>query len=171
MFIDLMIVIVINMISGAMGFLKTIFTSKKLKNPMYVITFIDAILFASILKVAGNSEGFMFVGAYAVGKVLGAYLGNKLDDGLALGIIELKFFISNKEKAILVADALRENGYSVNTAIKFGYSGIKRYEISVALPKKDKNKLHEILFDHGIENPTFIEQDINKVGGKIMVKD
>lgn len=168
MFIDLLTIIAINTISGAMGFLKTIFTSKKLKTPMYSITFIDAILFASILKFSSNSEGAPFIIAYATGKLFGAFLGDKLDDKLALGIIELKFFLSCKEKTVEIADELREKGFSVNTAIKYGKKGVKRFEISVTLPRKEKQTLHEILFEYGIENPTFIELDVSKVGGKMI---
>lgn len=135
---------------------------------MYIITFIDAILFASILKVVTEAEGFTFALAYAIGKVLGSFLGDKLDDKLALGIIELKFFMSNKEKAIIIADSLREKGFSVNTQVAYGQSGVKRFEISVTLNKKEKGTLHEILFENGVENPTFIEKDISKVGGKIL---
>jgi len=170
MFLDLIVIIIINTISGALGFLKTIFTSRKLKIPTYIITFVDALLFASILKSASNSEEFAFILAFAIGKVFGVFLGDKLDDKLALGIIELKFFISNKEKAITIADELREKGFSVNTTLKYGKNGTKRYEISVTVNKKEKSTLHEILFENGIENPTFIELEISKVGGKILNK-
>ncbi len=87
--------------------LKTILISKKIMNPVYMVVFIDAMIFASILTKVTSSEGLQYTLAYALGKSFGVFLGGKLHDKMALGIIEVDIFISNNEKRILASEALR----------------------------------------------------------------
>ena len=49
-----------------------------------------------------------------LGKIYGSFLGNKLEDRLALGILEVDIFLNHKYKMIELAENLREEGYTVN---------------------------------------------------------
>lgn len=162
-------IVAINTISSSIGVLKTIFTAKKLKNPLYLVSFVDAFLFAYVLKFIGGGTGITFALAYAIGRVLGSMLGNYLEGKLALGTIEVSIYVSNKEKMIEIADSLREYGYSVNTVIAGGYHGQKRYEITVMAQRKEKGQIIDVVKYFGIESPTFIEREISGFGGKITI--
>jgi uncharacterized protein YebE (UPF0316 family) len=165
-------IILINAISNTLGTLKNIFTAKKFVKPLYIITFIDAIIFATVIKqVSNSSNGVYFITAYAIGKVLGAYIANKLEDKLALGISEVDIFVNNKDKMKQIADEIRDKGYTVNTYISYGKFGIKRYVIEVTILRKELYILKEILTKHGYEKPTLKIKEVNNYKGKISLSN
>lgn len=170
MILNLLGIILINMISNTLGTLKTIFSTKKFLRPLYIVTFVDAIIFATIMKQIATGNGYYFIFAFALGKVLGALLGDFIDGKLALGILEVDVFVTNKQKMKDISDTLRNIGYSVNTYISYGALGLKRYKIEVAILRKEIPVLEKILDKHGYKNPTLKIKDINNVHGKITIR-
>lgn len=159
--------VLINAVSNTVGTLKTIFSTKRFVKPLYVVTFIDAVIFATIMKQIASGNGLYFILAFAIGKVIGVYFADKLETKMALGILEIDFYLNNKQKMIDIADSLREMGYSVNTSIIYGNKGLKRYRIEVTMLRKEVPVLHAVLRKHDYEDPTLSVKEVSKVQGKI----
>lgn len=165
--LQLLGLVLINAVSNTVGTLKTIFSTKRFVKPLYVVTFIDAIIFATIMKQIASGNGLYFILAFAIGKVIGVYFADKLETRMALGILEIDFYLNNKQKMIDIADSLREMGYSVNTSIIYGNKGLKRYRIEVTMLRKEVPVLHAVLRKHDYEDPTLSVKEVSKVHGKI----
>ena len=56
--------------------LKTILISKKIMNPVYIVVFIDATIFATVLTKVVGSTGFYYTIAYALGRTFGVFAGH-----------------------------------------------------------------------------------------------
>jgi len=158
---------IITSLMNVLTTLKTILISKKIMNPVYMVVFLDALIFASILTKVTSSEGLQYTLAYALGKSFGVFLGGKLDDKMALGILEVDVFLSNKEKRITASEALRTAGYTVNNYLARGLNGERRYKIEVVMKRREMPRFEEIMRDCEIDNPTMKIKSISKVAGKI----
>ena len=66
-------------------------------NPVYIVVFIDATIFATVLTKVVGATGFYYTIAYALGRTFGVFVGGKLEERLALGIIEVDLFLSNQD--------------------------------------------------------------------------
>lgn len=157
----------LTMLSSAFGTLKHILISKGQKKASYVAIFMDALIFSTILKTISGGDGFLFGVAYAVGKLLGAMLANKIEEMLALGILEINLSVNHFDKMVEIADELRDLGYSVETSSVFGYGGKVRYKLDILISRKEFHILTETLEKHGYENPTMSIKGVSKVAGKI----
>ena len=147
--------------------LKTMFISKKIMNPVYVLVFVDAIIFATIVGKVTSGDGIQFTIAYALGRSMGVFIGNKLEDRLALGILEVDIFLNHKDKMIELAENLREEGYTVNNYSVSGNNGNKRYKVEVVINRKEFKILEDIVEECGINTPTLKVKNLSKVDGKI----
>lgn len=165
---QLIVIVFINALSNCIGTLKTVFLAKKYLKPAYIVTFLDAVIFATVMKQIASQDGLWFILAFALGKVIGVYIAEEIESHIALGILEVDIFVSNKEKMKAVADLLREKGYAVNTHVSYGYKGMKRYEIEVTILRKEFPLLEQILKTY-FDNPTIKVKEVSKVKGKITV--
>ncbi len=136
-------------------------------NPVYFLVFADAIIFATVLGKVANSDGIVFVIAYALGKTLGVFIGGKIEEKLALGILEVDLFLNNKEKMIQIAEMLREEGYTVNNYLARGNNGDRRYKVEVVIKRKELKVLESIMERCGVTDPTLKIKSLNRVEGKI----
>lgn len=159
--------VLINAVSNTFGTLKTIFSTKRFIKPLYLVTFVDAIIFATIMKQIASGNGVYYILAFALGKVIGVYFADVVEGKMALGILEVNFYLNNKDKMVAIADTLREIGYSVNTVVAFGNQGVKRYRVEVTLLRKEVPVLEAVLSKHNYENPTLSIKEVAKVKGKI----
>lgn len=155
-------------ISNTFGTLKTIFTSNRLYKPAYAVAFLDALIFATVIKQVASGDGFHFALAFAIGKVAGIYIAGLIDSEMALGLSEVNIFFNSKRKMAVIADSLRDAGYSVNTHITYGLKGTKRYAIQIALQKKKIKELMKTLQQKGIEKPTLTVKELVEVQGKFI---
>lgn len=149
--------------------LKSILLAKKIMNPVYFLVFADAIIFATVVGKVANSEGLHFGIAYALGKTLGVFIGNKIEEQLALGILEVDVFLNNKDKMVEIAEKLRAEGYTVNNFLARGNHGHIRYKIEVVIRRKEFKILQDIMDECGVTDPTLKIKKLNKVEGKITV--
>ncbi|MGF7057950.1 DUF5698 domain-containing protein [Brassicibacter mesophilus] len=154
-------------LTNILATLKSILMAKKIMNPVYFLVFVDAIIFATVVGKVTSSEGIHFAIAYALGRTLGVFIGNKIEDRLALGILEVDVFLNNKNKMIEIAEKLREEGYTVNNFLARGNNGDKRYKVEVVIRRKEFKVLGDIMDECGITNPTLKIKNLNKVEGKI----
>jgi len=157
----------ITALTNILATLKTMLISKKIMNPVYFLVFVDAMIFATVVSKVTSSKGIHFTVAYALGRTLGVYVGNKLEEKLALGILEVDVFLSNKNKMIKVAEKLREAGYTVNNYLARGYHGEIRYKVEVVIQRNEFKVLEHIMDECGISNPTLKIKNLSKVIGKI----
>lgn len=147
--------------------LKTILMAKKIMNPVYLLVFADAMIFATTISKVTNGDGIQFTIAYALGRTVGVYIGGKVEDKMALGILEVDIFLNDKSKVNQISKKLRETGYTVNNFLVGGNKGVKRYQIEVIIKRKEFNILESIIEEYGVVNPTLKVKTINKIDGKI----
>lgn len=157
----------ITVLTNILATLKTILMAKNIMNPVYLLVFIDAVIFATVLGKISSSDGIIFVIAYALGKTVGVFIGGKIENNLALGILEVDIFLSNKEKMIELAEKLRKEGYTVNNFLARGMNGEIRYKVEVVIKRREFKILTGIMNECNITNPTLKIKDLKKVGGKI----
>lgn len=166
MVLNLLIIFLLQVISTAINTLKTIFITKGISKPAYLMTFIDAVIFVWTMKMALDGEGFLFLVVYAFGKTLGAILGDIVEKKLAIGTLEVT--ISAKtNKALDIADKLRDLGYTVNTRKVHGVHGNERYEVCVLLQRKEFKFIVDYLDRVGHVNLSMIVKEVKDVTGKI----
>jgi len=125
-------------------------------NPVYIMVFMDAVIFAAVVSKVTSSEGVHFTISYALGRTLGVFIGNKIEDKLALGILEVDVFLSNKDKMIEIAGKLRNEGYTVNNYLARGNNEDRRYKIEVVIKRSEFKVLEDIMVKCGVNNPTFL---------------
>ncbi|QUH27876.1 DUF5698 domain-containing protein [Vallitalea guaymasensis] len=158
---------IITSLTNILATLKTILISKKIMNPVYILVFIDAIIFASVLTKVTSSGGFHYTIAYACGRTFGVFIGGKIEERLALGIIEVDLFLSNREKMIKIAEKLRREGYTVNNFLARGMNGDRRHKVEIVMKRNEFKILEKILDDYEVKNPTLKIKNLSKVEGKI----
>lgn len=157
----------ITALTNILATLRTILTSKNIMNPVYILSFADAIIFAATISKVSSSDGMQYTIAYALGRTFGVYVGNKLEEKLALGILEVDLFLSDKDKMIEVAENLREEGYTVNNYLARGNNGDRRYKVEVVIKRKEFKILEQIMAECGVSDPTLKIKTLSKVNGKI----
>lgn len=153
--------------TNVLATLKTILMSKDIMNPVYLLVFADAMIFATTLSKVTNGDGIQFTIAYALGRTAGTYIGGKIEERLALGILEVDIFLNDKDKVNQISKKLRETGYTVNNFLVGGNNEEKRYQIEVIIKRKEFKILEDIIEEFGVMNPTLKVKTLNKVDGKI----
>ncbi|OPL08745.1 MAG: hypothetical protein AVO33_09210 [delta proteobacterium ML8_F1] len=169
MMISLGSLFMVTSFTNVLATLKTIMISKKIMNPVYLIVFVDAAIFASVLTKVVGSTGLYFTLAYALGRTFGVFVGGKLEDTLGLGIIEVDLFLNEGVKSTAIAQRLREEGYTVNHFLARGNQGEKRHQVEVVMKRKEYRIFRDILSEAGIDDPTLKIKSISKIEGKITV--
>jgi uncharacterized protein YebE (UPF0316 family) len=154
-------------LTNILATLKSILMSKKIMNPVYLLVFADAMIFATVVSKVTSSKGLHFAFAYALGKTLGVFIGSKIEERLALGILEVDIFFNNKNKMIEIAEKLREEGYTVNNFLAHGNNGDRRYKVEVVIKRKEFKILEDIMEQCDVINPTLKVKNLNRVEGKI----
>lgn len=165
----LIAVALFNLTGSSLRTLNTIFLSKEIIKPVYINVFIKSILAAWGVKIIAEGEGVLFSVAFALGDVLGVYVGNKIESKLAIGLYEITIF-AKKEKAFLIADDLRGLGYTATTTKGYGYNGIERFRINLTIDRKEYCVLEELLVIYGYDEtnkPTMYINEIKDTHGKI----
>lgn len=157
----------ITALTNILATLRTILTSKNIMNPVYILSFADAVIFAATISKVSSADGLHYTISYALGRTLGVFIGNKLEEKLALGILEVDVFLSDKDKMIKVAEELRNEGYTVNNFLARGNNGDRRYKVEVVIKRKEFKVLQEILKDCGVIEPTLKVKSLNSITGKI----
>lgn len=153
--------------TNVLATLKTILMSKKIMNPVYLLVFVDALIFAKVVSKVTSSDGVLFTLAYALGRTAGVYLGGKIEDRMGLGILEVDLFLNDKKKVTQIAQKLRETGYTVNNSLVAGNNEEKRYQIEVVIKRKEFSVLEDIIEEFGVVNPTLKVKTLNSIDGKI----
>lgn len=157
----------ITSLTNILATLKTMLISKKIMNPVYLVVFVDAMIFATVVTKVTSSKGLHFTIAYALGRTLGVFIGGKLEERLALGILEVDLFLNNKNKMIKIAEKLRRAGYTVNNFLARGNNEDIRYKVEVVIKRKEFKVFEDILDECGVSNPTLKIKNLSKVDGKI----
>ncbi len=136
-------------------------------NPVYGLVYVDAMIFATVVTKVTSSEGIHFTVAYALGRTLGVFVGNKIEERLALGILEVDILLENKAMMIKIAENLRSEGYTVNNFLARGNNGDRGYKVEVVIKRNEFKVLEGILNECGVSNPTLKIKNLSKVNGGI----
>lgn len=166
MIIDLLIIFALNIVASAMKVLNTMFISKKIMKPVYITMFIDACVFTYAMKMVTEGDALWSVLAFAFGKVYGAHVANLVEDKMAIGVLEVSLY-ANGEKAITLADTLREMGYGVTTVKGYGLNGQPRFTLDITLERKELPLLKNVLHKFGYDDATMVIRELKGVSGKI----
>jgi uncharacterized protein YebE (UPF0316 family) len=159
--------LLVTALTNILATLKSILMSKKIMNPVYILVFTDAMIFATVVSKVTSSEGLHFAFAYALGKTLGVFIGSKIEERLALGILEVDIFFNNKNKMIEIAEKLREEGYTVNNFLARGFNGDRRYKVEVVIRRREFKILKDIMNQCDVTNPTLKVKNLSRIEGKI----
>jgi len=157
----------ITALTNVLATLKTMLMSKNIMNPVYILVFIDSMIFTAIMSKVTGSNGIQFTIAFALGKTAGVIIGGIIEDRLALGILEVDLFLSNKNKMAEVAEKLRTEGYTVNNFRAQGNNEDTRYKVEVVIKRNEFHVFQDILDECGVSNPTLKIKNLSKVNGKI----
>jgi uncharacterized protein YebE (UPF0316 family) len=158
---------IITALTNILATLKSMLLSKKIMNPVYLLAFVDAIIFAAVVNKVTSSQGIKYTLSYALGRTFGVYIGNKIEELIALGILEVDLFLKHKEKMIEIAEKLRNEGYTVNNYIARGINGDRRYKVEVVIKRKEMKILEDIIDQCGVSNPTLKIKNLSRINGKI----
>ncbi|MCR4400729.1 MAG: hypothetical protein NUV35_07680, partial [Syntrophomonadaceae bacterium] len=162
---NLLLIFGLNVLSTGLGTLRGIFLARQVLRPVYVTTFLDALVFAWAFKLVAESAGLYYVAAFAAGKVAGVYLGNLVERRLALGLVEVTVY-KHVPQGIELADRLREDGFSVTTQIGYGLEGRSRLVLSIVTQRAHLRQLQELLAAEG-EPQTMAVKQVERVSGKM----
>lgn len=160
----LAIIFFLNVLSTTLGNLKTIFLARRLMPPVYVTTFIDALVFAVALKAISTSSGVACVLVFAAGRLFGVSFAQVVERRLALGTVEVTVN-KHMNEGVTLADKLREDGYSVTTLKGYGINGAERLVLTIIAPRKHLPQLKNTLASEGKVNMAI--KDVTKTYGKI----
>ncbi len=160
----LLVVFLLNATSTTISNLKSIFLNKRLVKPLYMTTFIDALVCAYALRMLSTSSGLACVLVFALGRISGVWLGNHIEGRLALGMMEVSIY-KHPEDGAELAERLREQGYSATSFMGLGAEGRERMVITVVVPRRELNDLHEMLKTEGRLNMAV--KDVSKTYGKV----
>lgn len=160
------VMLILNAISVMLGVVKTIFVAKKVGKPAYIIMFFDGIIYAFILKsFSSNSTAALL--AYVFGRLLGLFLGNKLEDTLAVGVNDIELYVKTKATMLGLQAIFLEKGIS-STAIEGTIDDkTSRYYLKIQIARKDMNEFYEALEIANIKNPTMTIKEVKRVTGNI----
>jgi uncharacterized protein YebE (UPF0316 family) len=170
MFAELLIIFTLYTITTCLGNLKSVFLSQQAIKPVYLTTFLDAVIFTYAFKLIVGSTGYGFVLAFALGRIFGVFLADKLEKKLAIGLLEVNVY-KHPEPGKILADKLRHVGYSVTTTIGYGFEGKHRLILTVILPRKQFSELKDIVEQDGTANMSVktITKTYGKVGSQTMI--
>lgn len=160
----------LTVLNSAISTLRSMFLARKQYTANLITTFIDALIFATIMKQISSGTGLSFAIMYALGRTFGVFLGGKIENKFALGIIQVDVYGNHLERIICIADKLRDLGYATETVKVYGYKGKPRYKITVTIDRKEKDVLYAILKKYGYDEPTIVSKDVNNVKGKITTR-
>lgn len=165
MIVNLLIIFLLNAVSNCLGTLKTVFISKQMVKPVYIVVFSDALLFSYTVKLVSDSSEVVYILAFALGKVFGIFLADIIERKMAIGLLEVSAY-SGREKGKEIADFLRNEGFSVTTNIGFGMNGKGRLVINVIIERKDYERLIGILTGFNA-NISMSVSEVRSVTGKL----
>lgn len=163
--ISILLIFFLNILSNTLGNLKTIFVSKQIGGFTYILVGVDALFFSIVLKAINSGDSLWYILAYVFGKIIGAVIADILEKKLALGVLEVTVYERN-DKAIPLADTLRELGYSVTTSKGYGQNGKERFIVTITISRKEYPLLGEVLNKVGITKPNMIVKEVKSIEGK-----
>lgn len=164
MLVNLLIIFGLNVFSTCLGNLKSNFLAMKAIKQVYVITFLDALVFVYAFRLITASDGYAFVLCFALGRLCGVFLANKIEKNMAVGLIEIDVY-KHLEPGKLLADNLREQGYSVTTTLGYGKEGKPRLVLTTVLPRRQFPAFRSIIEQDGSVNMAI--KTVSKAYGKV----
>lgn len=159
-------ILFLNIFSSCLGNLKTIFMAKQVGKTTYYLVLVDALVYSLVLK-SFTSSGVGAIIAYVLGKFIGAIIADVVEGKMAIGIYDIRLFVSTQEKMYELQEMLLEKGFSSTANIGMLNNLKVRCSLNVQIARKDMNLFMDTVKSAGIEEPTMIIQEVKKVSGKI----
>lgn len=164
--ISLLLLFVATVFSTAIGTIKTIFVANKAGYATYIATIIDAMVYMYLVKSIVSS-GTIEIVIYVLGRVVGAVLGDVLENKIAIGIYDIDIYIKDHETQKLLQEILIENDFSSTMNVGTISENNVRWYNNVQLKRKDMEKLYQLLEQAGITKPAMVIRQAKKVSGRI----
>ena len=167
MYTQLAVVFCLNCLSTSLSTLKTMFLSNRVVAPVYITTFLDALIVAYAFRLVATTSSFYYIIAFALGRIAGVFLGNLIEGKIAIGLLEVTLY-KHPADGITLADELRSKGYSVTTEMGYGLEGKNRLVLNIIVPRRNFPEFQNILEEHG--NVNMAVKTVTKVTGKVGYK-
>jgi uncharacterized protein YebE (UPF0316 family) len=164
--VGILTIFFLNVFASGMKVMNTMFISRKIMKPVYLILFVDAIIFTYAIKVVTQGGSFYFIFAFALGRVVGAFIADKIENKMAIGILEVTVFTS-EEKGVIIADTLRSLGYWVSSMVSFGVQGKKRITLDITVQRKELALVKEIFAKYGYTEASMVIRELKTISGKL----
>ena len=143
------------------------FLSNRIIAPVYITTFLDALIVAYAFRLVATTSSFYYIIAFALGRIAGVFLGSLIEGKIAVGLLEVTLY-KHPSDGITLADELRSKGYSVTTEMGYGLEGKNRLVLNIIVPRKNFSDLQNTLEEHG--NVNMAVKTVTKVTGKVGYK-
>jgi uncharacterized protein YebE (UPF0316 family) len=166
---SLVAILLVNIVSNAIGTLKTVFIMRGISKPAYLLTLVDALIFTWGMKLVISGDGWLFIVVYAVGKMLGVWLGDIIEKKLAFGDLDVTI-MAKREKAHQMADLLRYWGYASNSTKTHGIAGEEKWDVRFLVSRREFDLVITLLAEHGFKDISMVINDVTKVTGKITTR-
>lgn len=160
------LILFLNIMSSCIGTLKTIYVAKQAGKVTYIIIFFDAIIYSFVLK-SFSSNGFGAILAYVFGKLIGAFVADKIEKKFAIGINEVDLYVGSPEKMMELQEGLLQHGYSTTANVGLINGLTPRYSLNVQVSRKGMPDFLKLLKEFNVKNPTMTIRELKKVSGKI----
>jgi len=159
-------VFALNVVSTALSTLKTVFLVRGFVKPVYLVVLLDALTFVWGMKLVVDSEDWLFLLVFALGKTAGVWVGDVIDKKLALGILDVTI-MAKREKAHRIADYLRSLGIVSNTVKTYGLNGEEKWDVRFLVNRREFDSVLRSLENQGFDNLSMVINTVDKVTGKI----
>ena len=160
------IMLLINALSNAAGTIKSIFVTKQVGAPAYIASFIDAIIYAFVLK-SFSSDGYVAIIAYVLGRIIGMAIGNVIEKRIAIGVNDINLYVKDEITMLDLQYIFLDKGFSTTATIGMIDEEHKRYCLNVHVARKDMSEFYTILKRMNIKKPTMTVKELKTVTGKI----
>jgi uncharacterized protein YebE (UPF0316 family) len=130
-----LLIFVMRMIDVSMGTIRMIMITRGMRRQAVMIGFVEITIWVlAISQVINNLDNVINILAYAGGFATGTYVGMRIEDRLALGIVSVHIISRNHGHEI--AEKVRAGGFGATEVEARGQSGPVTM-IAVVAPRKD----------------------------------
>lgn len=136
--IDALIIFIAQLIYVPILTLRTIMMVKGMKAKAAGFGILEGIIYVGALGIVfSDLTNYMNMIAYALGFGIGVYLGQILEQRLAIGFVSLEVNVVNKNEEMI--QKLRDEGFSVSTSEVEGMNDARRFKLDCTA-RRDREK-------------------------------
>ncbi|WP_392454363.1 DUF2179 domain-containing protein [Chryseomicrobium aureum] len=145
--LDAVIIFIAQLIYVPILTLRTIMMVKGMKAKAASFGILEGIIYVVALGIVfSDLSNYMNMVSYALGFGIGIYLGQILEQRLAIGFVSLEVNVMNKNEEMI--DRLRSEGFSVSTSEVEGMNEARRYRLDCTARRDREQEFIRIVSDY-----------------------